>query len=393
MVLSNNDGCVIARSAEAKALGIRMGVPAFQIENEIKKHKIAVFSSNYTLYGDMSSRVMAVLQSFVPEMEIYSIDEAFLDLSGLEHLGLKEYGEKITKTVYRSTGMPVSIGIAPTKTLSKLANRFAKKYPKYNNVCIIDSDYKRRKALQLTEVGDIWGIGRQQRKMLNKNNIFTAYDFTQMPQSWVRKNMTVVGERIWQELKGVPSIELELAASNKKQICTSRSFGMMVTEYAELEEAVATYAGLCASKLRKQKSCAVSLMVFIHTNNFREDLLQYYKNCVINLPVPSNSTPEIVHYALIALRNIFKDGYLYKKAGVIITEIIPKSAVQLNLFDKVDRDKHDKLMQVMDNLNSGFNRNLIRLAVQGTDRKWKLKQESLSPCYTTKLKDVIRIKI
>ncbi|MDB9001150.1 Y-family DNA polymerase [Parabacteroides distasonis] len=392
VVLSNNDGCVIARSNEAKALGIKMGVPAYQIKNEIERYGIGVFSSNYTLYGDMSNRVMTMLSSYSPNIEVYSIDECFLDFSGFERYNLKEYGEEIVRTVSKGTGIPVSMGIAPTKTLAKVANKFAKKYKGYKGVCIIDTEEKRIEALKRTEIGDVWGIGHRYTKRLALYGVSTAYDFAQMPKAWVRQQMTVVGERTWKELNGEPCIDLELVTPDKKQICTSRAFGEAISEIEGLEEAVSSYASICAGKLRKQRSCAQALMVFIHTNNFREDLPQYFQNCVVKLPLPTNNTPEIVHYALIALRNIYRKGYFFKKAGVIIIDIVPDSAIQQNMFDNVDRERQKKLMKVVDRLNSGFNRNNLTLAVQGGRRKWKLKQELLSPCYTTRLSDIINIK-
>ncbi len=390
VVLSNNDGCVIARSAEAKAIGIKMGVPLFQIEREIKQHNIAVFSSNYTLYGDMSARIMGTLLDFTPDLEIYSVDEAFLSISGFDNL--KEYGKGIVQTTTQNTGIPVSLGIAPTKTLAKAANKFAKKHKAYDGVCLIDTDEKRIKALKLTAIGDVWGIGRRNERKLQAQGVNTAFDFTQLSQSWVRKYMTVVGERTWKELQGEPCIELEQVPNDKKQICTSRAFGKTQNTLEGLNEAVATYASICSQKLRQQNSCAASLMVFIHTNNFREDLPQYYQNCVVKLPVPSNSTFEIVHYALEALSKIFKTGYEYKKAGVIITEIVPKDAVQLNLFDKVDRQKHDRLMKVIDKYNKGFSRDLLTVAIQGTQRTWNLQRNLLSPCFSTRLSDIIQIR-
>lgn len=392
VVLSNNDGCVIARSNEAKALGIKMGVPAYQIKNEIERYGIGVFSSNYTLYGDMSNRVMTMLSSYSPNIEVYSIDECFLDFSGFERYDLKEYGEDIVRAVTKGTGIPVSMGIAPTKTLAKVANKFAKKYKGYKGVCIIDTEEKRIEALKRTEIGDVWGIGHRYTKRLALYGVSTAYDFAQMPKAWVRQQMTVVGERTWKELNGEPCIDLELVTPDKKQICTSRAFGEAISEIEGLEEAVSSYASICAGKLRKQRSCAQVLMVFIHTNNFREDLPQYFQNCVVKLPVPTNNTPEIVHYALIALRNIYRKGYFFKKAGVIIIDIVPDSAIQQNMFDNVDRERQKKLMKVVDRLNSGFNRNNLTLAVQGGRRKWKLKQELLSPCSTTRLSDIINIK-
>lgn len=387
VVLSNNDGCVIARSNEAKALGIKMGIPAYQIKDLVSSHGVAVFSSNYTLYGDMSGRVMSMLAELSPEIEVYSIDEAFVNLDGIRDL--ESIGRKMVSGVTRGTGIPVSLGVAPTKTLAKIANKFAKKYPAYDQLCIIDSEEKRIKALQLTEIGDVWGIGRRQAAKLQKQGIKTAYDFTRLSGAWVRKNMTVVGERTWKELHGISCIDMENAPPAKKQICTSRSFGKMLTDIDTISEAIASHASTCAKKLRKQQSYAASLMVFIHTNNFREDLPQYWKNTVIHLPVPTNDTQEIVHYALAGLKTIYLNGYQYKKAGVIITEIT--EGAQLGLFDLVDRDKRERLMQAVDKINGEHGHN-IKLAVQGTGRGWKLKQEQLSGHYTTNLNQIIDIK-
>ena len=387
VVLSNNDGCVIARSNEAKVLGIKMGVPAYQIKDLVKKHDVAVFSSNYVLYGDMSGRVKSMLAELAPEIEVYSIDEAFLNLEGIQDL--QTLGSKIVRQVTRGTGIPVSTGIAPTKTLAKVANKFAKKYPAYNRLCIIDTEEKREKALKLFEIGDVWGIGRRQAAKLEKQGVKTAYDFTQLPGSWVRKNMTVTGERTWKELRGISCIDMESAPPAKKQICTSRSFGKMVEDIDTMSEAIATHASACAKKLRQQKSYAMSLMVFIHTNNFREDLPQYWKNTIIKLSVPTSDTLEIVHYALEGLKSIFMPGYQYKKAGVIITEIV--TSAQLGLFDTVDREKREKLMQAIDKVN-GEHRHLVKLAVQGNGRDWKLKQEQLSKRYTTDINEVLTIK-
>jgi len=393
VVLSNNDGCVIARSNEAKKIGIKMGVPAYQIRTEIEQYNIGVFSSNYTLYGDMSNRVMSMLSSYSPNVEIYSIDECFLDFSGFGLYDLKTYGEGIVQSVTKGTGIPVSMGIALTKTLAKVANKFAKKHKGYKGVCIIDTEEKRIEALKRTEINDVWGIGHRHAKRLEQYGVYSAYDFAQMPKAWVRQQMTVVGERTWKELNGEPCIDMEQIAPAKKQICTSRAFGQTIADIEGLKEAVSSFASICAGKLRKQKSCAQSLMVFIHTNNFREDLPQYFKNCVIKLPVPTNSTPEIVHYAIAALLNIYRKGYYFKKAGVILMDIVPDNAIQQNIFDVVDREKHKKLMEVVDRLNNGFSRNNLFLAVQDGRRKWKLKQELLSPCYTTKLNDIIKIKL
>lgn len=387
VVLSNNDGCVIARSNEAKELGIKMGVPAYQIKDVVQRFDVAVFSSNYTLYGDMSARVMTILSELAPSIEVYSIDEAFVDLSGIKELFA--LGTRIKDKVTQGTGIPVSLGIAPTKTLAKVANKFAKKYPAYKRLCIIDTEEKREKALKLFDIGDVWGIGRRQAAKLARQGVKTAYDFTQLPASWVRKNMTVVGERTWKELRGISCIDMDTAPPPKKQICTSRSFGKMIEDLPTLSEAIATHASMCARKLREQNSYATSLMVFIHTNNFREDLPQYWKNTVVKLPVPTADTLDIVHYALAGLNKIFMEGYRYKKAGVIITEITGNA--QLGLFDSVDRTKRDKLMQAIDKINGKY-RQHIKLAVQGNGREWKLKQEQLSGHYTTDINEIIIVK-
>lgn len=388
VVLSNNDGCVIARSAEAKALGIPMGEPAFKLKDLIASNQVAVFSSNYVLYGDMSRRVMTTIAAFVPEMEIYSIDEAFLLLDGFENIDLNELGGKLVRTVTKNTGIPVSLGIAPTKTLAKLANRFAKKYKGYKGVCNIDTDEKREKALKLTQIGDVWSIGRQYSKKLQYYSVNTAWDFTQRSKSWVRQHMGVAGERVWLELRGVPCIETE-SSKSKKTICTSRSFGEKLTSIEPITEAVANFAAGCAEKLRHQKSTAATITVFIHTNPFGSNQAQYYNQAVLQLPVSTNDSTELIDFAKRGLKRIFREGYLYKKAGVIVSEITPQRPLQTDMFDTRDRSKYNKLMVVMDKLNASYGRQKVKIASQGFDRKWKLKNEKLSPCYTTSLKDIL----
>ena len=392
VVLSNNDGCVIARSNEAKALGIPMGEPAYKLKELIEKNEVVVFSSNYTLYGDMSHRVMTTIAGFVPDMEIYSIDEAFLLFDGYENINLHELGNKITKTVTRNTGIPVSLGIAPTKTLAKAANRFAKKYPGYNNVCIIDSDEKREKALRLLRVGDVWGIGRRLSKKLEYHSVNTAWDYTQKSKSWIRSQLGVVGERMWLELRGTPCIEMEIGSA-KKTICTSRSFGERLTEIEPITEAVANFAAACGEKLRKQRSLACSVMVFLHTNPHATNLPQYYNQIIMQLPVSTNDSTELVHYATEGLKKIFATGYRYKKAGVIVNDIVPERPVQTNLFDTRQREKFHTVMKVMDTVNATYGQRKIRIATQGFSRKWKLKNEKLSPCYTTRLDDILEINL
>lgn len=392
VVLSNNDGCIIARSNEAKNHGIKMGQSLYESWGMIKKHNIAVYSSNYALYGDLSNRVMTLLGNFVEEYEIYSIDESFLSFNGFQNYNLYEYGEKIVRTVRRGTGIPISLGIAETKTLAKVANKFAKKYSAYRSVCIIDNNDKREKALRLFDVADVWGIGKKQAAKLERRGVRTAYDFICLPIGWVRKNLTVEGERTYRELLGEPCIEMELMPPSRKQICTSRSFGEMTSQYEDLAEAIANYASSCAHKLRQQKSVAVSLMVFIHTNHFRTDQPQYAKNIFIKLPVPSSDTREIIHYAQIGLKKIFLSGFRYKKAGVIITEIADQDCVQLNLFNACDTGKSNKLMEAIDRINNKYKYG-VRLAAQGTDAsaKWHLKQSHLSQCYTTNIGEILSI--
>ena len=332
LVLSNNDGCVIARSNEVKKLGIKMGTPAFQIIDLIKEYGIGVYSGNQNLYGDMSCRVMSLLSNYSPDIEVYSVDESFLDLSGYGNVDLKEYTRSMIRTVTKGTGIPVSAGVANTKTLAKVANKFAKKFPGYEGVCIIDNDEKREKALKLTSVGDVWGIGSRYQKKLERYNVNTAYDFSRMPVAWVRKEMTVFGERVWKELNGEPCLDLDQVTPRKKQICTSRSFGTTIFEYSDMEEAVSTFAGMCALKLRRQHSCAFSLMVFVGCMNDARPGTHIYLNSVVKLMVPSNNTMEIVRHALLALKAIYRKGVGYKKAGVIVMDLVPDAAIQQNLF-------------------------------------------------------------
>ncbi len=392
VVLSNNDGCIISRSNEAKALGIKMAQPAFKIADLIERNQVAVFSSNYTLYGDMSRRVMTTLAAFTPEIEIYSIDEAFLNLAGIPDK-LEDYARTMRQTVLKNTGMPVSVGIGPTKVLAKIANHCAKKRPETNGVLVLDSPAKIGATLRTIEVGDVWGIGRQYTAMLQSFKVKTAWDLTQMPDSWVKKKMTIVGLRIKKELEGEPCLEMELLPTAKKAICTSRSFGELQTELEPIHEAVANFASSCAAKLRQQKTCAKTIMVFIHTNSFKPNDPQYARNIVYKLPVATNSSIELIKYALALLDLIYQEGFRYKKAGVIVSEIVPETRVQCSLFDGVDRVKQDALMHAMDEINARFGSNAVKIATLGTGAQWKLRQEKLSPCYTTRWSDIIKIKV
>lgn len=390
VVLSNNDGCVIARSNEAKSAGIPMGAPAFEYEEIFRQKGVHVFSGNFALYGDMSQRVMDILGDFTPDLEVYSIDEAFLKLKGFEHLDLQEYGNEMRRKVTKWTGIPISVGIGPTKALSKVANRIAKTYPtRTSNVYVIDTEEKRIKALKWLKIGDVWGVGRKNVKRLHAQNVFTAYDFTQLSDSWVRKNMSVVGLRLKQDLQGIPVLDFE-TVQPKENIATTRSFETNYTRLQQLQERVTTFAVSCAEKLRKQQACCNALMVFIHTNRHRPELPQYRRGIVINLPYPTNSNIEIAKFALLALDKIFKKGYEYKKAGVIVTDFTPEDQTQLTMFENSD-ERHAPLMQVVDKLNIAFGQQKIRLASQDQKRVWKMKQEKLSPAYTTKLSDIITI--
>ncbi|MFN8438210.1 MAG: Y-family DNA polymerase [Cytophagales bacterium] len=390
VVLSNNDGCVIARSNEAKALGIPMGAPAFEYEAVFKQHHVQVFSANFALYGDMSYRVMSILEEYSPESEVYSIDEIFLKFTGFELHKMQDYGVDMRSKVLKWTGIPISVGIATTKALSKVANRIAKKYPeRTGNVYIINTEEQRIKALKWLKIEDVWGIGRKHAKRLNQIGVFTAYDFTLLDSQWVLKHLSIVGLRLQQDLCGIPTLELETVQA-KKNIATTRSFERNYATLAELKERVATFAFSCAEKLRNQKSCCKSLMVFIHTNGHRKDQAQYSRNIVIQLPFATNSGIELAQYANIALEKIFKDGYLYKKAGVIVMDFAPENLVQTNLFTERN-PKHIPLMKAVDYLNKTIGQQKVRLGIQDTKRIWKMKQEKLSPRYTTRLSDIITI--
>ncbi|MCC9168644.1 Y-family DNA polymerase [Pontibacter harenae] len=388
VVLSNNDGCVIARTNEAKELGIPMGEPYFKIRNLVESGQVHAFSSNYELYGDMSDRVMETLARFTPNIEVYSIDESFLDLGDFYGRDIFEYASEIKRTVGKWTGIPVSIGVAPTKALAKVANKLAKKSRKANGVLVLTNPYHLQKALEATKIEDVWGIGGQYARFLRKRGINTAYDFTQLSENWVRQHMTVVGVRLLKELRGESCLELEEVTPPKKGICTSRSFGKKVNSFDELQEATASYAAKCARKLRQQKSCANLITVFAHTNSFSENEPQYYGSKTIALPVATSSDIELIHYADIALKAIYRDGYWYKKSGVIVTGIIPEDNIQLGLLDTVDREKHARLMGVIDGMTDRFGRGKVKVATQGLDNSWQLRSDYLSPCYTTRIGEI-----
>ncbi|WP_229130266.1 Y-family DNA polymerase [Ancylomarina sp. 16SWW S1-10-2] len=391
VVLSNNDGCVVARSQEAKDLDIPMGAPAFKFKEVFEKKKVHVFSSNYALYGDMSSRVMSILSSYAADVEIYSIDESFLDLQGYDYLDLEAYAIEIKNKIFKWTGIAVCVGIAPTKALAKLANRVAKKFKeRTQGVYLIDSDIKRDKALRWCQIEDVWGIGRQNSKKLRSYDVKTAYEFTQKPDYWVRKEMTIVGLRLKHDLMGIPSILME-EVKPKKSISTTRTFEETSSDFEYVRERVSTFAASCAEKLRKQKSSCSAIMVFIHTSPFQKDKAQYHKSITIKMPYSTNSTIDLVKYAQMALRQIYIKGYDYKKAGVIVLDFVNETEKQLSFFTS-ENPKHTALFKTMDKLNRKYKNGKLKLACQDLGRTWKMKQERLSPAYTTKLSDIIKIK-
>ena len=397
VVLSNNDGCIIARSEEAKALGIVMGTPFYQAKAMLETHGAAVFSSNYTLYGSMSARVMSLLSQYTPKLQIYSIDEAFLLLSDDHNHHLKQEGEQMAARIYKSTGIPISVGIAPTKTLAKMASKFAKKYPGYRRCCLIDTDERRLKALQLFSIDDVWGIGRQIRRQLEYHGIHTAADFAARKESWVRSRFNVTTVRTWKELNGESCIDVE-DLPWKKSICTSRSFANQgITDGAVLEEAVANFAAMCAQKLRKQRCCCQSVTVFAYTSRFRTDVPGDMIHASVTLSVPTQATAEIVGTAIGLLRKN-RHGheglpFAYKKAGVILWNIMPATAIQQDLFDPIDRQRQAALTQAIDEINRRNGYNTVRLASQGTDIRFGLLREHLSKQFTTNINDVLVVKV
>lgn len=396
MVLSNNDGCVVARSNEVKALGIRMGTPAFKCDELIKKHNIQVFSSNYTLYADMSRRVMDTLRKFTPDLEIYSIDEAFLSLAGFDLRNCKSYGQKIRKTVYKWTGIPVSIGIAETKALAKAANEIAKKHDEHSGVVdlINCSDKEIDSYLEQLNVSDVWGVGHQYNKLLTSNNIYTAKDLKYANTSWIRKKMTVMGERCVYELNGLSCFGLDKHPEPKKAICSSRSFGVPVISKHDLEEAVASYVSRATEKLRSQNSYANVLIVFINTNRFKKDEPQYSNSVYIKLKEPTSSTIDLTKSALSGLIMIYKPGYKYKKAGVLLEGIQPDNQIQLKLFHSFNRAKKQQinvLMKTIDLINKRWGRDSLKLAAEGTKQAWKMQRARLSQRYTTNWNELLEI--
>ena len=387
LVLSNNDGCVIARSNETKKLGIKMGAPAFKIKSIIDKNNIYLFSTNFALYGDMSSRVMSILYSMFSDIEVYSIDEAFLDLHGYKDLN--SVGNEIKNKILKYTGIPVSVGIGRTKTLAKIASHISKKT---GGVFLLNEGIEDR-VLEKISIEKIWGVGRSLEYFFKNNNIKTAKKLRDSNLLWIRQNINIVAEKMIKELRGIPCIKMELELINKKSICTSRTFGKMVTSKNEMLSSIAMYTTRCAEKLRSQNSYANIAQVFIATNPFRKDLPQYSNFKLIKFPVATNDTGEMLKYISKIFNVIYRRGYNYKKAGVILSDIVSSHEVQENIFDKVNRLKSEKMMKTIDQINQKMGRDIVRYAAQGYTKKWVLKQQRLSPCYTTRWNDLLSIKI
>ena len=377
IVLSSNDGCVISRSTEAKILGIKMGEPYFKVKKIVKKNNVKVFSSNYSLYGDISRRVMKTLKQFSPKIEIYSIDEAFLDLSSIKDKDLLEYGSRIRKTILKWTGIPTSIGIATTKTLSKIANHIAKK----DNLGVINliNTQQIDKILKKIKINDVWGVGRQLTQFYIKNGINTAYQLKKMPDDWIKKNTNVFGGRTAMELKGLSCISLETYQEKRKNCCVSRSFGRKVTKLEELNESVTTHCLNAAEKIRLDNQTTKKITVFIKTNPFQKDKNYYVNSKDIDLPIRTNDSIELVKQALIALKCIYKKGYKYQKVGIIFSALNDVDIYKKNLFSLINsEEKRKKLMKAIDYTNNKYGRNALSIAQAGLKKKWNIKRQHYS---------------
>ena len=381
IVLSNNDGCVISRSNEAKALEIPMAAPLFKCREIIKDNNVLVFSSNYELYDDMSRRIISILSEFTPRIEVYSIDESFIDLTGFAITNLKDYALNIVKSVKQRAHIPVSVGIAPSKSLAKIANKIAKNFEtKTNSVCVLDTEEKCIKALKHTKIEDVWGIGYHISKRLQNIGIYRAYDFTQLPDDYVRSEFTVVGLRLKKDLEGQSIIEFN-KQQKPKNIAITRTFPKVKTTYEDMKERVATFTVSCAEKLRRKQLACKQLEVFIKTNKHAKDHRKYYKSILVKLPQASNSNFTLIEYAIKGLEMIFKSGYGYKRAGVILSDFVDENTVQTNLFYQ-ENIKYKPLMNVMDNLNEKYGKNTVIHGVQ-SNKKWHNEQSFVSNRYTT----------
>ena len=393
IVLSSNDGCAIARSNEAKALGIKMGDPFFKIRGIVEKYDVAVFSGNMALYGDMSQRVRWVLQEYAPSIEVYSIDEAFLDLRGINNIDFNHYAKEISAQCWKMTFIPVSVGIAPTKTLAKIASKLCKQYPKLQGGCYMHRPQDIEKVLRKFPIEDVWGIGRRSAPKLKAKGVKTAYDFTQLEEGAVQAMFGVTGVRTWKELQGVPCIEFEDGFEANQSICVSRSFSTEIYNVVDLQEQIANFASIVAERLRKQNTVAGEISVFANTNRFKELQPQVHLNTLVSFITPTSDQRTIVAQAVNATRNFFKDGYGYKKAGVIATSIVPAQNVMHNLFEDVEAaEREHKITSVLDSLNSKFGKSTVKLAVQGSGHI-KASSENQSPHYTTRWSDIPKVSV
>jgi len=393
VVLSNNDGCVIARSAEAKALKIPMGAPYFKLKNEFRRHNVQVFSSNYALYADMSNRVMTTLEDMAPAVGIYSIDEAFMCLDGMQRLtSLDDLGRRVRARIKKETHLTVGVGIAQTKTLAKLANHAAKKWSKTGGVLDLSNIDRQKKLLALVPVEDVWGVGRRISKKLNAMGITTARDLSEQSTYIIRKHFNVVLERTVRELRGEPCLELEEFAPTKQQIVCSRSFGSRITEYKDMRQAVCAFAERAAEKLRKERQYCKQIAVFVRTSPHAEGEVFYGNQANGKLLTPSNDTRDIIRVAMDALDQIWLDGHRYMKAGVMLGDFFSQGVSQLNLFDEYrPQPNSEALMRVVDGLNQSGKANLF-FAGQGIEKSWAMKREMLSPAYTTRFADLPVVK-
>ena len=388
IVLSNNDGCAIARSNEAKALGIKMGAPFFKIRDIVRRHNVAVFSGNMALYGDMSQRVRWVLEEFAPGIEVYSIDEAFLDLRGIKNIDLDAYAKRISAQCWKMTSIPVSVGIAPTKTLAKIASKLCKQYPKLRGGCYMHRPQDIEKVLRKFPIEDVWGIGRRTAPKLKARGVNTAYEFTQLPEGVVRMMLGIGGVRTWKELRGIPCLEFEDGFEAKQSICVSRSFSSEIYEVKELQEQIANFASAMASKLRKQQSVTSEMVVFAYTNRFREDVPQIHANTLVPFITPTAEERIIIAQAVSAAKTLFKQGFGYKKAGVIATKIVSEKHVMHSLFeDREAVEREHKITSALDAINAASGKGTIKLAVQGSG-EIKSSSENQSPHYTTRWSDI-----
>ena len=390
VVLSNNDGCVIARSNEAKALGIAMGAPWHLHRKKFEDAGVIVRSSNYTLYGDLSARIMTVLSQFTPDLEIYSIDEAFLGLQGFGDR-LENHARAMRAAVLRWTGIPVSVGIAPTKLLAKVANHIAKKNEKHGGVVLLLDEAAQDAALSRLELTDLWGVAGRLAVRLQAIGINTPLDLKRGDPRLIRERLGVVTLRLALELRGMPCLNLEQEIPNRKSIMASRSFGRPVTALAEMREAVASYTARAAEKLRRQNLATAHLMVFIQTNRFKPDDAQHCASRAVHLPVATSDTAKLIGAALVGLGSIWRNGYRYKKAGVILLDLHRASAVQEGLFDKADSPRRVVLMRTIDRLNLRFGRDTVTFAAAGIRRPWQMSRKFLSPCYTTAWDELLRV--